>query len=141
MMFTLNELYLTRINGNVYMRCRAIKQSPIRRSGSTVVGNEKDDISHQSLNEPCEVTQSQRIKKANALLNPLENRLNRASRSVQKAFTLDKLVAAMTSYEEVVDKAELKTLDNLYDLLCNPCFLLIAYNSVKKDATDRKSVV
>lgn len=134
MMFTLNELYLTRINGNVYMRCRAIKQSPIRRSGSTVVGNEKDDISHQSLNEPCEVTQSQRIKKANALLNPLENRLNRASRSVQKAFTLDKLVAAMTSYEEVVDKAELKTLDNLYDLLCNPCFLLIAYNSVKKDA-------
>ena len=134
MMFTLSELYLTRINGNVYMRCRAIKQSPIRRSGSTVVGNEKDDISHQSLNEPCEVTQSQRIKKANALLNPLENRLNRASRSVQKAFTLDKLVAAMTSYEEVVDKAELKTLDNLYDLLCNPCFLLIAYNSVKKDA-------
>ena len=67
MMFTLNELYLTRINGNVDMRCRAIKQSPIRRSGSTVVGNEKDGISHQSLNVPCEVTQSQRIKKATAL--------------------------------------------------------------------------
>jgi len=134
MMFTLNELYLTRINGNVDMRCRAIKQSLIRRSGSTVVGNEKDGISHQSLNVPCEVTQSQRIKKATALFDPLENRLNRASRSVQKTFTLDKLVTAMASYEEVVDNAELKTLDNLYDLLCNPCFLLIAYDSVKKDA-------
>ena len=53
--------------------------------------NEKDCSSHKSLNESCEVTQSQRIlEKAKALLNPLENRLNRASRSVQKAFTLDK---------------------------------------------------
>ena len=135
MMFILTKLYLTGFNGNVDMRCRAIKQSPIRRSGSTVVGNEKDGISHQSLNEPCEVTQSQRINKiAIALLDPLENRLNRASRSVQKAFTLEKLVAAMTSYEEIVNKAELKTLDNLYDLLCNPCFLLIAYDSAKNHA-------
>nr|QYB22879.1 hypothetical protein [Nitzschia ovalis] len=136
MMLILNELYLTRINGNVDMRCRAIKQSLTRRSGSTVVGDEKDGISHQSLNEPCEVTQSQRIKIAAAFFDPLENRLNRASRSVQKTFTLDKLVAAMASYEEVVNKAGLKkkTLDNLYDLLCNPCFLLIAYDSVKKDA-------
>lgn len=133
-MFTFNELYLTRTNGNVDMRCRAIKQSLIRRSGSTVMGNEKDNISHQSLKVPCEVTQSQRIKKASALFAPLENRLNRASRSVQKTFTLDKLVTAMTLYEEVIDKTEQKTLNNLYDLLCNPCFLLIAYDSVKKDA-------
>ena len=85
------RLHSTSINGNVDMRCRTINQSSIRRSRSTVVDNEKDCSSHKSLNESCEVTQSQRIlEKAKALLNPLENRLNRASRSIQKAFTLDK---------------------------------------------------
>merc|ERR1712176_182135 len=100
------RLHSTSINGNVDMRCRTINQSSIRRSRSTVVDNEKDCSSHKSLNESCEVTQSQRIlEKAKALLNPLENRLNRASRSVQKAFTLDKLVAAMLSYEDIVSNA------------------------------------
>ena len=129
------RLHSTSINGNVDMRCRTINQSSIRRSRSTVVDNEKDCSSHKSLNESCEVTQSQRIlEKAKALLNPLENRLNRASRSVQKAFTLDKLVAAMLSYEDIVSNAEQPKINNLYDLLCNPCFLLIAYDEVKKNA-------
>ena len=135
MMTNSNKLYLTSINGNVYMRCRTIKESPIRRSGSTVVGVEKDGITHHSLNEPCEVAQLQRIsEEAKAFLNPLENRLNRASRLVRKTFTLDELVAAMLRYENVVSNAEQLKLDNLYDLLCNPCFLLIAYDNVKKDA-------
>jgi RNA-directed DNA polymerase len=100
------------------------------------VGTEKDNTSRKSLNEPCEVTQLQRItKEASALLNPLSKRLDRASRSVQKTFTLDKLVAAMTSYENIVNNAEQQErLNKLYELLCNPCFLLIAYDSVKKDA-------
>jgi len=135
MMINSNKLYLTSINGNVYMRYRTIKESPIRRSGSTVVGVEKDGITHHSLNEPCEVAQLQRItEEAKALLNPLENRLNRASRLVRKTFTLDELVAAMLRYENVVSNAEQLKLDNLYDLLCNPCFLLIAYDNVRKDA-------
>jgi len=135
MMFTFYVLYLTRFNGNVDMRCRAIKESPIRRSGSTVVGNEKENIVNHSLNEPCEVIQSQRIKKATALFDPLVNRLNRASKSVQKTFSIDKLVAAMTSYEEVVGNAkQTKTSNNFYGLLCNPCFLLIAYDNVRKEA-------
>lgn len=135
MMFTFYVLYLTRFNGNVNMRCRAIKESPIRRSGSTVVGNEKENIVNHSLNEPCEVIQSQRIKKAMALFDPLVNRLNRASKSVQKIFSIDKLVAAMTSYEEVVSNAkQKKTLNNFYGLLCDPCFLLIAYDNVRKEA-------
>lgn len=134
MIFTFTKLYLTRINGNVDMRCWAIKQSLIRRSGSTVVGNEKYGIFHRFLNEPCEVIQLQRIEKAMALLNPLENRLNRASRSVQKSFTLDKLVLVISIFEDVVNNVEkLEFLDNLYDFLCNPCFLLIAYDSLKKD--------
>jgi hypothetical protein len=97
----LNKLYFTSFNGNVDMRCRTVIEPSIRRSGSIVVGVEKDDTNRQSLNEPCEVTQSQRItKEASALLNPLAKRLDRASRSVRKTFTLDKLVVAMTSYDE-----------------------------------------
>jgi len=134
-MISLRTLYLISINGNVDMRCRMVSQPPIRRSGSTVVDIEKDGSTHQSLNKSCEVTQSQRIsKKASALLDPLNNRLKRASRSVQKAFTLEKRADAMLAYEKVTSKAEqTEPLNNLYNLLCNPCFLLIAYDSVKKD--------
>jgi len=118
------------------MRCRTINQSPICRSGSTVVDCEKNVSTQHLLNESCEVTQSHRIlKKASALLDPFDKRLKRASRSVQKAFTLEKLVAAMTAYESVISHAEqTEQIDNLYKLLCNPCFLLIAYDSVKKNA-------
>jgi group II intron reverse transcriptase/maturase len=132
----LNKLYFTSFNGNVDMRCRTVIEPSIRRSGSIVVGVEKDDTNRQSLNEPCEVTQSQRItKEASALLNPLAKRLDRASRSVRKTFTLDKLVVAMTSYENIVNNAEQQEpLNKLYELLCNPCFLLIAYDGVRKDA-------
>lgn len=113
-----------------------VSQPSIRRSGSIVVGIEKDDTNCQSLNKSCKVTQSQRItKEASALLNPLNKRLDRASKLVQKTFILDKLVAAMISYENIVNNAEQqKPLSKLYELLCNPCFLLIAYDSVKKEA-------
>lgn len=134
MLFCSKKLYLTSINGNVDMRCRAIKRSSIRRSGSRLVDIEKDSSNYKSLNESCEVTQSQRIlKEASALLNPLENRLKRASRSVQKTFTLDKLATVMNHYENVINSAEHTKLNNLYGLLCNPCFLFLAYNSLKKD--------
>jgi len=136
MMFSPKKLYLTSFNGNVDMRCRMIKKKFLtRRSESTLVGAEKEDSIRLSLNEPCEVTQLQRIsKEAKALLNILEKRLNRALRSVQKTFTLDKLVAVMLQYENVISKPEQsEPLNNFYDLLCNPCFLLIAYNSLKKN--------
>lgn len=135
-MIIFNKLYLTSFNGNVGMRYRTVIKLSIRRSGSIVVGSEKGDTSCQSFNKSCKVTQSQRItKEASTLLNPLLKRLDRASRSVQKTFTLDKLVVAMTSYENIVNNAEQREpLNKLYELLCNPCFLLIAYNGVKKNA-------
>jgi retron-type reverse transcriptase len=135
MMIKFKKLYLMGINGNMDMWRQMTNKSLSHRSGSTVVDNEKDGSNHQSLNESCEVTQAQRISdQAKALLNPLENRLNRASRSVQKAFTLDKLTEAMTAYEAVLSQAEQTALNNLYKLLCNPCFLLIAYDRIKKNA-------
>jgi hypothetical protein len=135
MMIKLKKLYLMGINGNMDMWRQTTNKSLSHRSGSTVVGNKKDGSNHQSLNESCEVIQVQRISdQAKALLNPLENRLNRASRSVQKAFTLDKLTEAMTAYEAVLSQAEQIPLNNLYKLLWNPCFLLIAYDRIKKNA-------
>lgn len=128
--------YLTSINGNVDMRWRAIDQSPIRRSGSTVVNREEKKGNIPDSNSFCEVIQSQRIlKEALILLNPFEKRLKRASRSVQKTFTLEKLAVAMSEYENVINDVEqTKSLNNLYKLLSNPCFLLIAYQGVRKEA-------
>ena len=40
----------------------------------------------------------------------------------------------MSPYEDIVSNAEQPKINNLYDLLCNPCFLLIAYDEVKKNA-------
>jgi RNA-directed DNA polymerase len=118
------------------MRWRAIDQSPIRRSGSTVVNREEKKGNIPDSNSFCEVIQSQRIlKEALILLNPFEKRLKRASRSVQKTFTLEKLAVAMSEYENVINDVEqTKSLNNLYKLLSNPCFLLIAYQGVRKEA-------
>lgn len=124
----------SRINGNVDMRCPKLNQFLIRRSGSTVVGYEKDNIEKQSLNESCEVSQAQRISDhAKALLSPFEKRLNRASRTVQKTYTLDNLTEAMLAYENITSQTKQIPRNNLYKLLCNPCFLLITYEGIKKN--------
>jgi group II intron reverse transcriptase/maturase len=131
----LMRLYLARNNGNVYMRCLTVIQPQIRRSGSTVVDKEEKSKTHTYSTSSCEVTQLQRIQKeAKALLDPFEKRLERASRTVRKAYTLEKLVNAMIEYELVNSKAEQGKLINIYNLLCDPCFLLIAYQGIKKDA-------
>jgi len=102
------KLYSTSINGSVTMQCRAITQSSICRSEPRVVDDDTPLLLIESgLNEEkgktlphsnlsCEVVQSQKIlEEASALLDPFKKRLERASRSVQKAFTLEKL-ARMT---------------------------------------------
>lgn len=139
-MFSFKKLCLTSINRNVDMRCRMIKKCSICRSGSTVVGimqkEENEVFTLPLLNKSCEVTQSQRIfKEALALSNSLKNRLKCVPRSVQQVFVLDKLAAAMSGYENVICYAEHTKLNNIYSLLCDPCFLFIAYtNGFKKYA-------
>lgn len=142
------KLYSTSINGSVDMQCRAITQSSICRSEPTVVDdntpllliesglNEEKGKTLPHSNLSCEAVQSQKIlEEASALLDPFKKRLERASRSVQKAFTLEKLAAAMTKYDNVIGSVEqTKPLNNLYKILCNPCFLLVAYQNVRKEA-------
>jgi group II intron reverse transcriptase/maturase len=125
-------IIITSFNGNMDM------QYLVRncRSGSTVVDKEEEGKTCTHSNSFCEVTQPQRIlKEAKALLNPFEKRLKRASKSVQKAFTLEKLAVAMSEYESVIGNAE-QTIpfNNLYKLLCSPCFLLLVYQNVRKEA-------
>jgi hypothetical protein len=109
---------------------------------------EKDGFTHSFLNKYYEVTQSQGIsKEVSTLSNSLENKLKRVSRSVQNIFALDKLAVAMSGYANVIGYAEHTKLNNLYSLLCNPCFLLIVYNDLKKyapvglDNVGRSSVI
>jgi group II intron reverse transcriptase/maturase len=131
------KLYSTSLNGNVNMQCRAITQSSICRSEPTVVDREEEGKTLPYSNLSCEVVQSQKIlEEASALLDPFKKRLERASRSVQKAFTLEKLADAMTEYDKVIGNVDqTKPLNNLYKkILCNPCFLLIAYQNVRKEA-------
>lgn len=130
------KLYLARNNGNVNMRCLTVIQPQIRRSGSTVVDKEEKNKTHFDSNSSSEVTQLQRVQKeAEALFNPFEKRLERASRAVRKVYTLEKLANAMNECELVTSKVEQGKLINIYNLLCDPCFLLIAYQGIKKDAT------
>ena len=101
------------------------------------MGNKKDTCIQQSLNEPCEVTKLQRIfEKVKVILNFLEKRLKRAPGSVRKAFTFGKFVAVFSMYDNVIrNVGQLKPIEDLYAFLYTPCFLLIAYDSVKKNMT------
>ena len=112
-----------------------VKQSLIYRSGSIVMGTKHNIFIQQSLNKPYEVTQLQRIfEKATALLTPLVKRLNRAPKFVRLAFTFDKFIAFNTVYEGLRCKmVTYNSITDFYTFLCDPSFLLIAYDNVKKN--------
>jgi group II intron reverse transcriptase/maturase len=94
-----------------------------------------DDISRST--QSCEVTQLQKIvKEAKVLLAPFKNRINKGSKVVQKSFTEENLAKVMISYYDVVTNAEKsENYDQLYNILVEPCYLLLAYSRLKKDAS------
>ena len=83
------------------------------------------------------MTQSQKIfEKVKLILNFLEKRLHRAPASVRKAFTFWKFVAGFFMYGNVIrNVGQPKPIEDLRAFLYTPCFLLIAYDSVKKNMT------
>jgi uncharacterized protein with von Willebrand factor type A (vWA) domain len=99
------------------------------------MGTKHNIFIQQSLNKPYEVTQLQRIfEKATALLTPLVKRLNRAPKFVRLAFTFDKFIAFNTVYEGLRCKmVTYNSITDFYTFLCDPSFLLIAYDNVKKN--------
>jgi len=95
----------------------------------------------------CEVLQmdsnyARSVKAGLKLFNLLKKKINKASKKVQKTFTLNNLSMAYfdlfsiieiaSSYTKKVGSLELP----VYQNLCNPCILLIAYSGLKnKKAT------
>lgn len=131
------KLYLTEINGNMNMRLWTVNPLQGRRSESTVVDKRDLGTTHFKSSQFCEATSSQRIhEEAKALLNPFENRLKKGSRAVQKTFSIKNLTKVMHEYYSVINLSEhFENLDEkLYNILLDPCFLFLAYSSLRKDA-------
>ena len=134
----LMKLYLTEINGNMNMRLSTVNQLQGRKSESTVVDKRDLGRIHFKSSQSCEVTSSQWIhEEAKALLNPFENRLKKGSRAVQKTFSVENLTKVMHEYYIVINLSEhFENLDEkLYDILSDPCFLFLAYLSLRKDVS------
>ena len=113
------------------MRSKAKNLFLERRSESTVV--EKGNLEYKVLNHSCEETQLQRIQKdAKALLDPYEIRLLKGSRKVYKTFTVENLTKVMIAYNSVINQAE--QINLIYHIIADPCFLLLAYSTLRKDA-------
>jgi retron-type reverse transcriptase len=129
--------YLTEINGNINMRLSAVNQLQDRRSESTVVDNGGLGATHIKSSQSCEVTSLRRIhEEAKALLNPFENRLKKGSRTVQKTFSIRNLTKVMHEYYSAINLSEhpKNPDEKLFNILSDPCFLFLAYSSLKKDA-------
>jgi group II intron reverse transcriptase/maturase len=124
-------VYSTGIIENMDMRSKAINSFLGRRSESTVV--EKGNLEYKVLNHSCEETQLQRIEKdAKALLDPYKIRLFKGSRKVRETFTVENLTKIMMAYNSVINQAEQVT--SIYHIIADPCFLLLAYATLRKDA-------
>lgn len=131
-----SKIYLRGVGGNVNMSLRTVNLLSGLRSASTVVAKGNPPSNTEVLNLSCEETQSQRFKEeAQALLNPYEKRLLKGSRKVQRVFTVDNLIKAMTQYHNVISQAKHNhKFENIYNLISNPCFLLLAFSNICKKA-------
>jgi RNA-directed DNA polymerase len=129
-------IYLRGVNGNVDMNLRAVNLLSGFRSAFTVMEKGNPLSNDEVLNLSCEETQSQRFKEeAQALLNPYEKRLLKGSRKIQRLFTVDNLTKAMVQYHNVTSKVKhIHKFENIYNLISSPCFLLLAFSNIRKNA-------
>jgi group II intron reverse transcriptase/maturase len=84
----------------------------------------------------CEVPQAAHFKKAKSFLKNYKGRIDKSSNSVKHTFTLLNMAKAYYEFDSILH--ECKDLPYgrciplpIYRLLCNPCYLLIAYSSLK----------
>jgi len=85
----------------------------------------------------CDVPQLESAnKRAKSLFAAYEHKINKASFQVRKAFTIPNISAAYLEYEAILvnikQKNQGKVKLPVYNLLRDPCFLLIAYSSLKR---------
>jgi hypothetical protein len=83
----------------------------------------------------CEVPQAA-FRNANKFLLNYTGRISKSSKTVKKTFTLDNMARAYCKFDKILlecqdlPHGECITLP-IYNLLCDPCYLLIAYSSLK----------
>jgi len=84
----------------------------------------------------CEVPQAAHFKKAKGFLKNYKGRIDKSSNNVKHTFTLLNMAKAYYELDSILH--ECKDLPYgrcislpIYRLLCNPCYLLIAYGSLK----------
>jgi len=86
----------------------------------------------------CEVLQLKFIKKAEGLLKGYNKKINKASTKVQKVFTKSNVAKAYEELDSLLNIVRYNNLTGnrnklrLYESLSNPCYLLIAFSSLKK---------
>lgn len=88
------------------------------------------------ISSVCEVPQAAHFKKAKSFLKNYKGRIDKSSNNVKQTFTLFNMARAYYEFDSILH--ECKDLPYgrrislpIYRLLCNPCYLLIAYSSLK----------
>lgn len=84
----------------------------------------------------CEVPQVAHFKKAKSFLKNYKGRIDKASNNVKHTFTLLNMAKAYYKFDSILHKCKDLPYGRcvslpIYQLLCNPCYLLIAYSSLK----------
>ena len=107
------------------------------RSAVTLVDKEISASKELSLiSSVCEVPQTAHLNKAKSFLKNYKGRIDKSSSNVKRTFTLLNMAKAYYKLDSILH--ECKDLPYgkcislpIFQLLCNPCYLLIAYSSLK----------
>lgn len=108
------------------------------RSLATVVGNKNSKIVYSrntiTIWKPCEVPKLEHFLKALDVFKSYFNRLNKASKKLQETFSLYNMAIVIMYFENLIEwhkKGMPSTY--LFSLLELPCFLLLAYGTLKNN--------
>lgn len=59
----------------------------------------------------------------------------KGSRKIQRLFTVDNFTKAMVQYHNVISQVKhTHKFENIYNFISNPCFLLLAFSNIRKNA-------
>ena len=88
------------------------------------------------ISSVCEVPQAAHFKKAKSFLKNYKGRIDKSSNNVKQTFTLLNMARAYYEFDSILHGCKDLPYGRciplpIYRLLCNPCYLLIAYSSLK----------
>lgn len=108
-------------------------------SRSAVALADKENSASKELSlisSVCEVPQAAHFKKAKSFLNNYKGRIDKSSNNVKQIFSLLNMAKAYYEFDSILHECNSLPYGKcislpIYQLLCNPCYLLIAYSSLK----------